>query len=460
MVVYPRAKLADNHGMTPGIDKLAKILRTKEEILDKLVIQMSRITPNSSNVLENVLMDLERRADKALLSLNLSRDAKAEDVYMALLKRVEENDLALNKYLKKPDPATREGCETLANFVKEVVGETKGFFMKQEKAEEFLKKNPPKNLLRALGYNDIDQLLAKEDFAAVFSSVRFAEEPQWLNEVFFKPYENLTPDDFEERLMRVIVLPERWRAIGAHFMGKKLHNISHLKELGVIFVIPIGDEGISLPEIGEINPHKKQEDVASGITMQVFTLLLHYFFEIGFYSRLFTRYSKEEKFAEKLVSALRGDVPSFMPAESSDTATWMVIQRYLAKDTPSDPRLFMPHVNPEAIHWSKAEQKLVEVAQAHPEFGLDLWPGLDFVGGFFNISGEGEFRASGIEGTALLSFDLIDNLISYNRFANILTKYLYHQQEALWNKIFIEYTDASKLEELVAEHLADGFIKL
>ena len=445
--------------MTPQIEKLANILRTKEEVLDKLAAQMIKIGAFSDHALEHVLEDIEHRTDRALSTLGLARTSNAEAVYNTLLKKVEESDVAINKYLKKPDPATRVGCEILANFTAEAVGEINGFFMKQEKAEEFLRKNPPQNLLRALRYKDVDQLLDKEDFAAVFASVRFAESPQWLNEVFFKPYETLTPQDFEERPIRVIVLPERWRAIGSHFMGKKLHNISHLKELGVIFVIPIGEEGISLPEIGEIRG-KHKDDQSSGITMQIFTLLLHYFFEVGFYSRLFLRYSKGDNFSQKLVSALRGDVPSFMPSDTEDRPIWMVIQRYLAKDNPSDPRLFLPHVNPEAIHWAKAEERLTEVAQAHPEFGLALWPGLDFVGDFFTISGEGEFRSSGIAGNALLSFDLIDNLISYNRLANILTKYLYHQQETFCNRIFIEYMDATKLEELVAEHLADGFIKL
>jgi len=445
--------------MTKEVEKLARILRTKEEVLDKLAERMASTNPEPVKVLERVLEELEVRTERALKELGLSHGATAEAVYNSLLKRVEGNDTAINKYLKNPNPALRAGCEALANFASETVGEVKGFFLKQEKAEEFLRRNPPQNLLRALGYKDIDHLLAKEDFAAVFSSVRFAEDPHWLNEVFFKPYESLQPDDFEERPIRVIVLPERWRAIGAHFMGKKLHNISHLKELGVIFVIPVGEEGISLPEIGEVRHNKKESAKATGISMQIFTLLMHYFYEIGFYSRLFKRYAGGENFAQKLVSGLRGDVPSFMSPET-DRATWMVVQRYLAKDNPSDPRLFLPHVNPEAIHWSKAEEKLVEVAQTHPEFGLGLWPGLDFVGDFFTISGDGEFRSSGIAGEALLSFDLIDNLISYNRYANILTKYLYHQQEALWNRIFIAYMDASKLEELAAEHLADGFIIL
>jgi len=39
-------------------------------------------------------------------------------------------------------------------------------------------------------------------------------------------------------------------------------------------------------------------------------------------------------------------------------------------------------------------------------------------------------------------------------------KYLYHQQEALWNKIFVEYLGRDKMNELIEENIVDGFIKL
>jgi len=38
-------------------------------------------------------------------------------------------------------------------------------------------------------------------------------------------------------------------------------------------------------------------------------------------------------------------------------------------------------------------------------------------------------------------------------------KYLYHQQEALWNKIFIEYLGREKVNELIEENIIEGFIK-
>jgi len=58
----------------------------------------------------------------------------------------------------------------------------------------------------------------------------------------------------------------------------------------------------------------------------------------------------------------------------------------------------------------------------------------------------------------LVSFDLIDLLMSLVRVSGSF--YLYHQQEALWNKIFIEYMGRERMEELIAENIVSGFIQL
>jgi len=58
----------------------------------------------------------------------------------------------------------------------------------------------------------------------------------------------------------------------------------------------------------------------------------------------------------------------------------------------------------------------------------------------------------------LVSFDLIDlimSLVQKNR-----VKYLYHQEEALWNRIFAGYLGREKLNELIDENLVGGFISI
>jgi hypothetical protein len=301
--------------------------------------------------------------------------------------------------------------------------------MKHEKARELLVNQPPPKILEALGYRDISELLEKEDLIEVFAALRFIEGSDWLNKVFFKQYETLMPQDFEERQIEIRVLSPRWVEAAKTFMQKKHHNLSHLKELGAAFVIPWS--------LG-----------LSGETMRMFSLLLHYMHEIDFYSRLFRRYSGDPvNFSARLISALRGDILESRPGEET---TWMIVQRYLAKDDENDWRLFWPHVNPEAIHWQKAEKDLVRLGARFGITGLGFWHNLDWVGDYFKTE-------VGID--VLVSFDLIDTAMSVVK-QKELVKYLYHHQESLWNKIFSSHFGEWEMERMIENNFIEGAIHL
>jgi len=154
-------------------------------------------------------------------------------------------------------------------------------------------------------------------------------------------------------------------------------------------------------------------------------------------------------FAQKFVSLLRGDVTDKHPSESTLGKTWLIVQRYLAKDDEHDWRLFYPHLNPEAVHWQKAEN---DIARLSEKFGLDFefWRGLGPVGNIFKDE-------VGIE--VLVSFNLVDTVMSLFQ-EKEMVKYLYHHQEALWNKIFSEFMGEEKMEELMKENFDKGVIKL
>jgi hypothetical protein len=116
----------------------------------------------------------------------------------------------------------------------------------------------------------------------------------------------------------------------------------------------------------------------------------------------------------------------------------------LAKDDENDHRLFLPHVNPEAFHWDKAEDSLAKIE------GLDFWKDLDWVGDFFKIETGGE---------VLVSFNLVDTVMSLVMEKEMI-KYLYHHQEALWNKIFVSYFGQEKMEQLIKENIIKGWFRV
>ncbi|MBI2676819.1 MAG: hypothetical protein HYX21_02630 [Candidatus Yanofskybacteria bacterium] len=412
-------------------EKLARILRTKPEVLLSLEEKMNSLT-GKSGVMEKILIENDILVKRTLSELGLSEAGlKAEKVYDALVARIEYMDKDLYNFLGRPILSEMSGvcgklCETSLFLNKPKTG----FFIKKEKAVEMLEKFPPQNLLDHFGYKTAEELVRKEGFSSVVSALRFAQDSKWMHEFFDRAYNELTAEDFEEREVELKVLETKWLDVAEKFLEKKYHNVSHLKEFGVIFIIPL-----------EID--------TKGETLRMFTLILHYLNEVPFYSKLFKKFSVEENFPPKLKSLLRGDVAE---GPAPDNAV-RIVQRYLAKDDKNDFRLFEPHINPEAEHWYKAETDLANLNSVPEEKGraTGYWRGLDFVGDFFPDGLEKGEKEN------LVSFDLIDLVMSLVKKGEI--KYLYHQQEALWNKIFIEYLGREKLNELVEENIVSGFIK-
>jgi hypothetical protein len=414
---------------------LAKIFRTKPKIIVEMDKKMSAIS-GKTGVLDRLVKENERRINRTLALLDC-HNHRAENVSRTLIARLQRDDQALYNLFRRPSGTTTRGLRILFNFALELANIGPLFVLKKEIAEKVLRKNPPQNIISALKYRDVNELLVKEDLFEVFSALRFVESNDWMHRVFDETYKNLSPDDFEKRKVDLRVLSGKWLKIAEKFVKKKYHNISHLKELGVIFVIPLK---IDTP----------------GETVRLFSLILHYLHEVDFYSKLFKKEAKNNDFGKRIISLLKGEVlEKVKPVKKG--INWLIVQRYLAKDNPNDPRLFIPHISPEALHWEKAEQDISHLGKRFINIDLEMWLELDWVGGYFKKSKVQSPKSKITED--LVSFDLIDNVMSLVK-KKEMAKYLYHHQEALWNHIFEEYIGKEKLEKLMIENFNKGYIKV
>lgn len=410
---------------TLAVKHLANILGTDEEVLLALDKHMSAAT-GKSGVLDLIFEKNNEMIEKTLKKLNSNR-GNAGHVRGVLRQTVIKHEKLLLDYINKI--ADHDYFGRMAMLALKMVKLNHGYFLKKEHIRNILLKRPPKNLMAYLGYNNIEELLLREDLTESFSALRFVEDNEWMHQTFEEVYSNFTPDDFEERPIELRVLGPKWQGIAEKFVHKKHHNVSHLKEFGVIFLNPI------------------QQDIP-GKFLRDFALLLHYFHELQFYSKLFQKYFKSENFAEHFKALLRGDVPE---AEKVKEGEWLIVQRYLWKENPTDPRLRMPRVNPESMHWSRGERDLANYFKDSECCDLEIWGGLDWVGGLFPSS----------RGEDLISFDLEDNAMA---FVSVMEGkegiFTYHQREAMWTKIFSEYVGGEdKMEELLIENFDKGIIK-
>lgn len=350
------------------------------------------------------------------------KDTTGKELYHALLHQIQKHDAHLAKAIGGDDP---EDVNQLMPLIKKAVLSVdinkECWVLKKSVAKKMLASMPPPNIMKRLGYKSIDALLKTENLFEVYGALRFAEGPEWLNK-FDALYDKLKPSDFETRTIEIVEMPkERWVDICEAFVHKKRHNITHLKELGVILMLPMSLERLR------------------GVTMTVMPLLFHYINEIRLYSAFFKSKQVEPDFGKIVVETLIADPPQ-AAVMAGQNIHWRVIQRYFGKlEKEYHPEIFEPHVQPEDLHWRKAEEMLFMVA---PE--LEWWRDLDYVG----VMHQGR----------PVTFNMMDLAVSFSNETPYHDRAIYHFREALWNEVFVRYMGQKTLEQQVLRQLDNNMI--
>lgn len=350
-------------------------------------------------------------------------DTTGKELYFGLLNLIEKQDEHLVKQIGGTDSSDAMALMPLMRKAWEDVKTNKScWVLKHSVAKAMLKKMPPKAIMKHLGYRSVDSMLKRENIAEIYGALRFAEDPKWLN-AFDATYKKLQPTDFETRQIEIVEMPmDRWGQLAEPFIHHKRHNITHLKELGVILMLPVK------PTAG-----------LKGIAIFTLPLLFHYLNEIRLYSAFFKLKQVQPNFGEILANTLIAD-PSEAAVMAGQTIHWRVIQRYFGKlEDEYHPEIFEPHVQPEDLHWRKAEDLLFEV---DPELGF--WRDLDYVG----VMHAGR----------PVTLNLLDVAASYVNDASYAKRNIYHFRESLWNEIFVRYMGQKSLEDQILKQLDNNMI--
>jgi hypothetical protein len=351
------------------------------------------------------------------------RDTTGKELYYSLLGLVKKHDEFIAMRLGGKDPADVEDMvPRIKRTVEKLNIPKKAWVLKPSVAKRLLKTTPPKHVMKQLGYRSVDSMLKRESIEEIYGALRFAETPEWL-ESFTHKYRKLHPSDFEMREIEIIQLDSvKWGNITETFVHKKRHNVTHLKELGVILLLPM--------------PIKHMP----GICITVLPLLLHYINEIRLYSAYFKMQQVKPNFGEILVDTLIAD-PSNHAVVAGQQIHWRVIQRYFGKlENERHPEIFEPHVQPEDLHWRKAEEVLYRIEPA-----LHFWHDMDYVG----ILHDGR----------PVSFNLMDVALSYVNKLDYAHRAIFHFRESLWNEIFMRYLGQKTLEAQVLKQLDNEMIE-
>jgi hypothetical protein len=401
---------------------IGRFLHAKEPLFDHALHQLEQET-GRKNIDVKLAAEIAETAAEHIKQLGLDPDCSGPELYEALIAKVKQHDEHLARAIGGTDPTSIDEMVPLIVKAAEAAPLPKdGWFLKVDKARDMLRAHPPQAVMERLGYHLVSQLLEHEDINELFLSLRFAEDPDWLNG-FDALYASLQASDFESRHIKIVRFDRaKWGDIAEHFIAKKRHNITHSKEMGAIGVMPMTQERMD------------------GVTLKVMPLLFHYFNEIRLYSSFFKLNAAKKNFGQIVADTLIADT-SHVQLTDHTKIHWRVIQRYYGRLTNEvHPEEFEPHVHPEDLHWRRAEEVLYDI---DPE--LDFWRGLDFVGV--------------LRGNDIITFNLMDISLSYSNGIAYPDRYLYHFPESLWNEVFARYFGQKVLEEQLLVKLDNAVIK-
>ena len=405
---------------------MAKILRdllnATEPTFTMSLRQLEKAS-GETGVDTRLIGDIAIKMRKSIIELGLDpNDSTGKEIYAALMSRIEQDNARVAKIIGGTDPSNiGQMVPLIVKAVEKMKINRRVWVLKHEVARQMLTKMPPVRLIEHLGYDSVESMLANEDIDEVYTAIRFSEGDEWLNQ-YNELFKTITAKDFEHRDIRIIIMDRaKYVSLADKFVRKKLHNVTHTKELGAIVVVPM------------------KQPRMRGIVLKSLPLIFHYINEVRLYSAFFKLKQKKPNFGEIVVNTLIAD-PGNASSIAGQKVHWRVIQRYFGKLKEGEfPQAFEPHVHPEDLHWRRANEMLSEL---DPE--MKFWLDKDYVGKIYD----------GVP----LTFNMMDVSLSYANNEPYESHYFYHFRESLWNEIFTSYMGKKNLKEQILDQLDNDLI--
>lgn len=396
---------------------LSQLLAAKEPLFSRAIEELETKSGNPS-VDVRLVAHIGAVVRAKIKELGLDpEDTTGKELYHALQALVRIHDQYLATAIgTSPDANLTDQFHHIKQTIDNLPLPNKAWVIKHSVAKKLLKAHPPKKVMKQLGYKSIDSMLKRENVAEMIAASRFLETKTWMNK-FVKSYAKLGPSDFEIRHIELLVADEdRYKGSALDYIYQQKHNITHLKEHGIVLILPL--------------PVKHMR----GATITIMPLVLHYINEIRSYSSFFKMQQVRPDFGTVLVDTILND-PHKAAKIGNQHVHWRIIQRHFGNQDPTaHPELFEPHVQPEDLHWRRAESVLYWLEPA-----LKFWEDLDYVAALYPDS--------------IVSLGLMDNAVSYCNGLEYGQQSVGYTRSSLWNKIYADYIGQDNFESQIIGQL-------
>lgn len=401
---------------------LSEALGAIEPFFSKTILQLEHAAGRPSADIR-LTTDIMQQTRLKIAQLGLDpADTTGPEFYGALQARLANDESIARQALGlKSGAAPDDVVASAAQFMARQKSSNNCFALKPSVAKRLLRKRPPKNAMKRLGYRSADSLLKHESPAAVLAAALIAEPNSWRR-AFYEQYSRLAPGDFEPRKIAIIhPSTERWRQLAHDYAAKSRHNLLGFPELGAIVLLPIGQE-------------------VRGLAIVTVLLLAEELNRIRSHSSYLKLQQVKSDFG-KIVQKSSTSEPRTSARLAGQPVSWRTIQRYYARFRDAyHPEVFEPHVQSDDLCWECGEDVL---ARLDPQ--LAFWQGTSHLGLLHE--------------SAIVSCNALDVALGCCNGLSFQGRITYFGRESLWHELMVRYLHQENLEAAVRRQLAGELVE-
>ncbi|MEK7626043.1 MAG: hypothetical protein AAB423_01655 [Patescibacteria group bacterium] len=334
---------------------------------------------------------IKNSSKEILAYLGLAEDASSKEVYHALNHLLDKENTIIEKSLGVSSESTPdEVIRKILSFLKtkRVVGES--YFMKPAKIKGYIKKQPPKKIMKILGYRSVDSLLKRESDGLIISVAKELESTEWQKE-YARFCSNLVGSDFHIQDIHISLVPLKSRERMKHAKIEGSYLVRQTSEVGDLSLIPA-----------------KRRFKNDSITY--LTAILDGVYQLRLCGSYFNYLSFGKDFGKKFSRAVFSGIRDGTTDELS--MQWPSIYREMAKTSIDDPLIIDEKIDRPA-----------DILKEYFEFNVP-WHKFDQV-----VFGDKE----------LVSLNLLDVVTNSSNNFEFAQRYIHTAQQEIWDRLSYEY---------------------
>lgn len=185
-----------------------------------------------------LISDIRVRAKKSVEDLGLdASNVAAKEVYFGLKEQARRHNTILSAKIGISEVMTpQEMVDRCVRWVDASLGANHVWTIKHSLVKSWLKKQPPKALMKQLGLKSVDSMLKRNNACELYTLAKEVEKPEWTTK-FMQQLKKLSPSDFDARPVDMITVDsariEKLR--GSSFVATR--TITPCYETGSIVIV-------------------------------------------------------------------------------------------------------------------------------------------------------------------------------------------------------------------------------